>query len=126
MFLIGDIGFVDKDRRLHIVDRKKNIIYCSEGNIFPSAIENVLLRSNDIAAACVVGVPNGPILEAPAAVVVRSLNSNITVDDIHKMVEGKNSRLSSQTCINMLKNINRIEHSKFTTIFRWVLKFQIN
>lgn len=87
--MTGDIGHIDKYGRLYIVDRKKDVIFCLKEDIFPSVVENVLLKSSDIEGACVVGVPYGPILEVPAAVVVRSTNSNIREDDIQKMVEGE-------------------------------------
>lgn len=87
-FLTGDIGYVDRDGRLFIVDRKKDVIFCLKEDIFPSTIENVLLKSSAIESVCVVGVPDGPILEAPAAAIVRASNSNITIDDVHKLVDG--------------------------------------
>lgn len=93
-FLTGDIGYIDHDGRLFIADRKKDVIFCLKDDIFPSVIENVLLKSSGIEAVCVVGVPDGPILEAPAAAVVRSSNSNITEYDVHKMVEGKIMKLT--------------------------------
>lgn len=92
-FLTGDIGYVDKDGRLYIVDRKKDVISCLKAIIFPSVIEDVLLKSNDIEAACVVGIAHGPILEVPAAAIVRSSNSNIREDDIHRMIEGNGRQI---------------------------------
>lgn len=87
-FLTGDIGHIDNDGRLYIAERKKDVI-CYLDWVFPSVIEEVLLKSNDIEAACVVGVPYDPIIEYPAAVVVRSRDSKITPDEVYKMVEGK-------------------------------------
>lgn len=86
-FLTGDIGHIDGDGRLYIAERKKDVI-CYLDWVFPSVIEEVLLKSNDIEAACVVGIPYDPVIEIPAAVVVRSHNSKITEHDVCKMVEG--------------------------------------
>lgn len=86
-FLTGDIGHIDEDGYLFIVDRKKDAIGYDTW-VFPSEIEEVLLESPDIKAACVVGVPFDPIVELPAAVIIRSNCSHITKDSILKMIEG--------------------------------------
>lgn len=83
----GDIGHFDKDGYLFLVDRKKDLI-AYHFKIAPSDIESLLLKSHDIKTVCVVGVPYNQIVEVPAAVVVRTPNSKITEDDIHKMVSG--------------------------------------
>lgn len=86
-FLTGDVGRVDKDGFIYLSDRKKDIIpyYIS---IPPSEIEEVLLKSPNVKAVCVVGVPFDVNIEAPAAVVVRAYNSQISEEDIKKMVAG--------------------------------------
>lgn len=83
----GDIGHFDKDGYLYLVDRKKDLI-AYYFKIAPSDIESLLLRSPDIKTVCVVGVPFDQVIEVPAAVVVRSPNSQITEDEIYKMVAG--------------------------------------
>lgn len=88
-FMTGDIGRVDSQGGyLHISDRKKNVILYHNDWVFPADIEEVLLRSDGIKCACVVGVPYNEILELPAAVVIRANGSKITEQDICKMVEG--------------------------------------
>lgn len=57
--------------------------------VWPSEIEAVLFELSDIKAACVVGIPFDLIRGVPAAVVVvREHGSQITEDDICKMVAG--------------------------------------
>lgn len=86
-FKTGDIGHFDGDGYLYIVDRKKNVINCRNDWVYPTEIEEVLLKSPDIKCVCVVGVPCDPIFELPAAVVERANGSTITEDEICKMVK---------------------------------------
>jgi len=67
----GDIGRLDEEGYLYILDRKKDIIISGGINIFPSDIEQVLLRHPDVAEAAVIGVPDREWGERPLAVVVK-------------------------------------------------------
>lgn len=87
-FKTGDIGHVDSDGYLFIMDRKKNVIVHCDDWVFPAEIEAVLLKSKDIENVCVVGVPIDEIAEVPAAIVVRAHDSKITEEEIFKIVEG--------------------------------------
>lgn len=87
-FLTGDIGHIDTDGHLCITDRKKNVITYHDDWVFPTEIECVLLKSTDIESVCVVGVPYDSVVELPAAVVVRAYGSQITEEEIFKIVEG--------------------------------------
>ncbi len=54
----GDIGHLDADGYLWLVDRKKDLIIRSGVNVFPRDVEEVLLEHPGIAAAAVVGRPD--------------------------------------------------------------------
>ncbi len=66
----GDIGRMDEDGHLWIVDRKKDMIVSGGQNIFPADIEAVMLEHPDIAEVAVIGVPSDNWGETPLAVVV--------------------------------------------------------
>src|SRR5215204_4023041 len=51
----GDLGHLDDDGYLHIVDRKKDLIIRGGFNVFPRDVEEALLEHPAIAAAGVVG-----------------------------------------------------------------------
>ncbi|MGW7044937.1 class I adenylate-forming enzyme family protein [Streptomyces avermitilis] len=65
----GDLGTVDADGDLRIVDRKKELIIRGGYNVYPSEVEHVLHRHPDIVEAAVVGVPDARLGEEVAAVV---------------------------------------------------------
>jgi long-chain acyl-CoA synthetase len=54
----GDVGHLDADGYLWLVDRKKDLIIRSGVNVFPRDVEEVLLQHPGIAAAAVVGRPD--------------------------------------------------------------------
>jgi long-chain acyl-CoA synthetase len=68
----GDIGHVDSDGYLSIVDRSKDLIIRGGFNVYPRDVEDVLLQHPAVAAAAVVGRPD-PVLgeEVVAFVAVR-------------------------------------------------------
>jgi long-chain acyl-CoA synthetase len=67
---LGDIGWVDEENFLYIIDRRKDVIKSGGVNIYPIEIEEVLLEDPDIAEVAVVGVPDEVWGEAVHAVIV--------------------------------------------------------
>jgi len=80
----GDVGKLDQDGFLYIVDRKTDMIIVSGENIYPSEIEEVLLRHPAIAEAAVVGVPDERRGEIPKAVVVLRPGAQLTGEEVQE------------------------------------------
>jgi long-chain acyl-CoA synthetase len=68
----GDIGVMDKDGHLEIVDRKKDMILVSGFNVSPNEIEDVISTLSGVVQVGVIGINDDKTGEAPAAFVVRS------------------------------------------------------
>jgi len=66
----GDIGRVDEEGYLYIVDRKKDMILSGGQNIYPADIEAVLVQHPAVSEAAVIGVPDAQWGEVPVALVV--------------------------------------------------------
>ncbi|MCZ9312657.1 MAG: AMP-binding protein, partial [Methanocorpusculum sp.] len=69
-FLTGDVGYLDKDHRLCLTDRKKDMIVMSGWKIYPTEVEEALLKYPDIAEVAVFGIPHPHRGEIPVAAVV--------------------------------------------------------
>lgn len=72
----GDLGYVDEDGHLYIVERKKDLIIRGGFNIFPKDIEEILYRHPSVAEAAVVGKPDELMGEEVLAYVVLKQGAN--------------------------------------------------
>jgi len=68
-FRTGDIGYLDEDGYLFIVDRKKDIIIRGGENISCQEVEAAFYESTDVAEVAVFGLPDPRFGEVPGAVV---------------------------------------------------------
>ena len=66
----GDIGILDEEGYLSIVDRKKDMLLYKGYNVFPRELEELLVTMPGVAAAAVVGRPSADVGELPVAFVV--------------------------------------------------------
>ncbi len=58
VFTLGDVGFVDAEGWVHLVDRKSNMIISGGVNIYPAEVEQVLQEHPAVADVAVFGVPD--------------------------------------------------------------------
>jgi long-chain acyl-CoA synthetase len=65
--LTGDMGYMDEDGYLYIVDRKKDLIISKGINIYPRELEEVIDRFEGVSASAVVGIPDEKSGEVSAA-----------------------------------------------------------
>jgi long-chain acyl-CoA synthetase len=76
----GDIGVMDVDGYVTLVDRLKDLIICSGYNVYPRTIEEALYTHPDVVAATVVGIKDAYRGESPAAFVQVKPGATVTVD----------------------------------------------
>ena len=81
-FRTGDIGFLDEDGYLFIVDRKKDIIIRGGENISCQEVEAALYENPAVAEAAVFGLADERFGEVPGAVVVLRDGETLTPDDV--------------------------------------------
>ena len=66
----GDVGYVDAEGFLYIVDRKKDMILSGGQNIYPQDIEALLVTHSDVFDVAVIGLPSDKWGETPVGLVV--------------------------------------------------------
>ncbi len=84
----GDIGYLDEDGWLYIVDRKKDMIIKGGENIFPAEVENALYQFPHVVEAAVVGVPHDTYGEDIHAFVVLREPGAATEEELIQFVKG--------------------------------------
>lgn len=78
----GDVGIMESDGRIRIVDRTKDVILVSGFNVYPTEIEDVLSEHAAVVEAACIGVPDERTGEAIRAFVVCSNTADVTTTDL--------------------------------------------
>jgi long-chain acyl-CoA synthetase len=85
----GDIGYLDEDGYLFIVDRKKDIIIRGGENISAAEVEAALYACPDIAEASVFGAPDERLGEVPVAVLHARDGSGLDEEGLRAFLQGR-------------------------------------
>ncbi|MFI6516516.1 class I adenylate-forming enzyme family protein [Spirillospora sp. NPDC050679] len=83
----GDIGVLDEDGYLSIVDRKKDMLLYNGYNVYPRELEEKLFAHPAVANAAVIGRPDPAAGELPTAFVVRS--GEVTAEELLEHVNAQ-------------------------------------
>ena len=85
---LGDIGYVNDQGDLFIVERLKELIKVKGLQVPPAELEDLLLSHPEIRDAAVIGIPDAAAGEVPKAYVVRA-TENLTEKQVIEFVKGK-------------------------------------
>jgi long-chain acyl-CoA synthetase len=84
----GDVGRIDEDGHLYVLDRSKDVIIRGGENLASSHVEDRLLAHPDVAQVAVIGLPHPDLGEEVAAVVVVRAGTQPSVSDLHAHAAG--------------------------------------
>jgi long-chain acyl-CoA synthetase len=127
-FRTGDIGYLDADGFLYLVDRAKDMIIRAGENVYCVEIENVLFNHPDVVDAAVVGVAHKTLGEEVKAVVQLRPGATTTAEELREFcrahlanfkvpeyVEIRDEPLPRNPAGKVLKNLLRGGESAFAT-----------
>ena len=86
---IGDMGYMDDEGYIYLVDRKSDMIISGGINIYPAEIEAVMIDHPDIEEPAVIGVPDEKWGELVKAVLSLEEGATATEQDIIDWCRGK-------------------------------------
>lgn len=82
----GDVGIVDPDGDLFLVDRLKDLVIVSGFNVYPVEVEDVIVELDAVDRAAVIGVDDEETGEAVVAYVRPAPGTSLTADEIAEQV----------------------------------------
>ncbi|MFL6120803.1 AMP-binding protein [Actinophytocola sp.] len=83
-FRTGDVGYLDADGDLRLVDRANDLIIVNGFNVYPNEVERVIDELPDVVESAAVGVPDERTGEQVAAVVVLRAGATLTEDEVRE------------------------------------------
>ncbi len=89
----GDVGYLDTDGYLFIVDRIKDMILCGGYNVYPRVIEEALYEHPAVVEAVVIGVPDAHRGQAPKGFVVLDPPGAVTGAELRDFLRDKISKI---------------------------------
>lgn len=113
-FRTSDVGYLDSDGDLHLVDRANDLIIVNGFNVYPHEIEQVLTENEAIAEAAVVGVPDPRTGEAVMAVLVLRAGASLTVEDVRAHCAAGLARFKVPAVVEFVEHLPRSATGKIT------------
>ncbi len=89
----GDVGHMDEEGYVFLVDRIKDLIICSGFNVYPRTIEEALMTHEAVEEVNVIGVPDEYRGEAPVAYVKLKSGQTATDESLKKFLTGKLNKI---------------------------------
>lgn len=77
----GDVGCLDEEGYLYVLDRRSDLIVSGAENVYPAEVESILMGHDAVLDACVVGMPDVHWGQVPVAYLVLNPNETVPTDD---------------------------------------------
>ncbi|WP_161928584.1 class I adenylate-forming enzyme family protein [Gordonia crocea] len=103
----GDIGVLDEDGYLTLVDRVKDMIIRGGENIYPKEIENALAEHPAVLEAAVVGRPHDLYGEVPIAYVVNYPDAEVTGEELLDHLSSRLTRTKLPVSVTVVDELPR-------------------
>jgi long-chain acyl-CoA synthetase len=117
-FRTGDIGVMDEQGRIKIVDRKKDMIVVSGFKVFPNEVEDMAMMQGGILECAVVGVPDKDCGEAVKLFAVRK-TPDVTEEDLRGFLK---MRLTGYKLPKFIEFRNELPKTNVGKILRRALR----
>ncbi len=104
-FATGDVGYLDGDGDLHLVDRRRELVLVSGFNVYPREVEDVLVAHPDVAEAAVLGIPHPYTGESVKALVVLRDGARLSAEDVVAHCAASLARFKCPTAVEFVAEL---------------------
>ncbi|MBL95493.1 MAG: Long-chain-fatty-acid--CoA ligase [Alphaproteobacteria bacterium MarineAlpha3_Bin5] len=108
----GDIGFIDKDGFVTLIDRTTDLIISGGLNIYPREIEEQLIMHPGVDECAIVGKPDAEWGEIVTAFIVTTPNHHISADDLDKLCINRLARFKRPRVYKFVKTLPKNNYGK--------------
>jgi bile acid-coenzyme A ligase len=115
----GDLGYLDEDGYLYIVDRRTDMIVSGGANLFPAEIEAAIDQHPDVASSIVIGLPDEDLGQRAHAIIEipRSAQASVDADGLRaflssRLVRYKIPRTFEFTSENLRDDAGKVRRAK--------------
>ena len=92
-FRTGDVGYIDGDGCVFIIERCKDMLLCSGYNVYPRVIEDAIYAHPDVAEVCVIGVADEYRGQSPKAFIrLKDGAPELTLEALQEFLSGRVGR----------------------------------
>jgi acyl-CoA synthetase (AMP-forming)/AMP-acid ligase II len=103
----GDVGYLDEDNFLYIVDRLKDMIITGGFNVYSAEVEQALLAHPAVLDCAVVGLPDDKWGERVAAVLQLHPGHSVSADDVRAFVKARVGSVKSPKQVEVWADLPR-------------------
>jgi acyl-CoA synthetase (AMP-forming)/AMP-acid ligase II len=111
-FHTGDVGFIDADGFVHVVDRIKDVVIRGGENVYCLEVESVLQEHPAVADVTVVGIDERAMGERVCAVVVLRPGSTVTLGELREFASARLARFKCPEALFIVADLPRTATGK--------------
>ncbi|MEW5420888.1 long-chain-fatty-acid--CoA ligase [Amorphus sp. 3PC139-8] len=108
----GDLGRVDENGHIFLVDRAKDLVISGGENVYPVEVENVLAAHPQLAEVAVIGVPHDRWGETVMAIVVPRAGETVDGEDVIAFVRQRLAKFKCPTVVDVVTALPRTATGK--------------